>query len=58
MKVIPGMKELEILVHNFCMFFVDTFGATLSPQRNAHLVILFFRNHETNQALEMSLSYL
>ena len=42
MKLISGLKELEILVHNLFVHLVETSGATHVSARNMHLVIPLF----------------
>ena len=57
MKVISGLKELELMVKNFVCF-GDTFSAMRAPRRSVHLTITFFRYHERNHVRETNLSYL
>ena len=47
-----------MLVHNFFVFFVEIFGATLTPHKETCISWHFFRSHEPNHLQEMSLSYL
>ena len=43
MSLISGLRELEILVHNFFIYLVETFGATsCSHRRKVHLLISHF----------------
>ena len=43
MKIISGLKELEIPVHNFFVVcLVVNFGAIRAPRKNVHLVISLF----------------
>ena len=61
MKVIKGLKELEILVHSFFVCLVQTSGATRAPRRNVHLVIVFSKttnNEPKNRVPEMSLCFM
>ena len=53
MKVISGLKELELLVQNFCVCLGDIFSAIRAPRRSVHLSY-----HERNHVGEMNLSYL
>ena len=58
MKLISGLIKLEILVHNFFVCLVETFGATHAPLRNLHLVIPPFSEimNQINRVPEVSLN--
>ena len=53
MKVISGLKELELLVQKFCVCLGDTLSVMRTPRRSVRLSY-----HERNHVDEMNLSYL